>query len=79
MRLLFGFGDGCLDSHFVGRILSASRNGNTPQDCSNPTPVGKADDIKNKFGAEKQAKAGQISHFLPTSRRIVQFSNGKVP
>ncbi|XP_055822529.1 ethanolamine-phosphate cytidylyltransferase-like isoform X1 [Solanum dulcamara] len=71
--------EGVSSTDIVGRILSASRNGNTPQDCSNLTPVGKADDIKNKFGAEKQAKAGQISHFLPTSRRIVQFSNGKGP
>ena len=26
----------------------------------------------------KQPKASHLSHFLPTSRRIVQFSNGKV-
>lgn len=79
MRLIFGFGDACLNHIFVGRILSASKSGDSPQDCSNSTPVGEADDIKNKFGAEKQAKGGQMSHFLPTSRRIVQFSNGKVP
>lgn len=64
---------------FVGRILSASKSGNTPQDCPNSAPIGETDDIKNKFAAEKQAKGGHMSQFLPTSRRIVQFSNGKVP
>ncbi|XP_060172251.1 ethanolamine-phosphate cytidylyltransferase-like isoform X2 [Lycium barbarum] len=59
------------------RILSSAKS--TPQDYSNSSPTGEADDIKNKCGAEKQAKGGQISHFLPTSRRIVQFSNGKGP
>jgi len=27
---------------------------------------------------EEQSKASHIAQFLPTSRRIVQFSNGKV-
>lgn len=31
------------------------------------------------YAEEKMANIDQISHFLPTSRRIVQFSNGKVP
>lgn len=68
-----------LNHIFVVRILSSSKSRNTPQDCSNSSPTGEADSINNKCGEEKQAKGGHISHFLPTSRRIVQFSNGKVP
>ncbi|XP_059285381.1 ethanolamine-phosphate cytidylyltransferase-like isoform X2 [Lycium ferocissimum] len=69
--------EGVSSTDIVGRILSSAKS--TPQDYSNSSPTGEADDIKNNCGAEKQAKGGQISHFLPTSRRIVQFSNGKGP
>ena len=37
---------------------------------------GEPDNTNNNRGEESHAKGGHISHFLPTSRRIVQFSNG---
>lgn len=71
--------EGVSSTDIVGRILSSSKSRNTPQDCSNSSPTGEADSINNKCGEDKQGKGGRISHFLPTSRRIVQFSNGKGP
>lgn len=41
---------------------------------SNKLPLHGEPDKMNKTQGEKS----QASHFLPTSRRIVQFSNGKV-
>lgn len=39
---------------------------------------GERDNTNEGQGENSQSKCLHLSHFLPTSRRIVQFSNGKV-
>ncbi|MBA0603498.1 hypothetical protein Gorai_003640, partial [Gossypium raimondii] len=56
----------------IGRILS-SVNDNKGVGDNNST-LSKVDS-----GKRRQLQRGQLSQFLPTSRRIVQFSNGKGP
>ncbi|KAI4380243.1 hypothetical protein MLD38_006458 [Melastoma candidum] len=62
--------EGVSSTDIVGRILSYSKdtleNGNTNDSCINNV-------------CQSQAESTHISQFLPTSRRIVQFSNGKSP
>ena len=53
----------------TGRIMSSLRDQKTCED-RNGTDV--------RPQEESQPKVSHISQFLPTSRRIVQFSNGKV-
>ncbi|KAE8677176.1 Ethanolamine-phosphate cytidylyltransferase [Hibiscus syriacus] len=56
--------EGVSSTDIVGRILSSMK------------------DNKNSEGdsfKRQQSQRGQLSQFLPTSRRIVQFSNGKGP
>ncbi|TKY60778.1 Ethanolamine-phosphate cytidylyltransferase [Spatholobus suberectus] len=62
--------EGVSSTDIVGRILSSLRD---PKICEdhNGTEV--------KPQEENQSKASHLSQFLPTSRRIVQFSNGKGP
>lgn len=59
--------EGVSSTDIVGRILSFMKadSGGTPINTTPPEV--------------NQSKTPQISHFLPTSRRIVQFSNGKAP
>lgn len=63
-------------SCFVGRILSSAKS--ISQDSTKASLPGD-DNMNGVYAEEKMAKIDQISRFLPTSRRIVQFSNGKVP
>ncbi|XP_038993926.1 ethanolamine-phosphate cytidylyltransferase-like [Hibiscus syriacus] len=49
---------------YVGRILSSMKDNKSSEGDS---------------GKRQQSQRGQLSQFLPTSRRIVQFSNGKGP
>ncbi|KAJ8540013.1 hypothetical protein K7X08_026402 [Anisodus acutangulus] len=65
--------EGVSSTDIVGRILSFS------QDCSNSSLLGKDDSMNQVHADEKMSKIDHISSFLPTSRRIVQFSNGKGP
>ncbi|XP_072969452.1 ethanolamine-phosphate cytidylyltransferase-like [Typha angustifolia] len=71
--------EGVSSTDIVGRILSSLRNLSADK-TNNNSP-----DIKQGLSDEKiQAETcnsvkTQLSHFLPTSRRIVQFSNGKGP
>ncbi|KAK3011052.1 hypothetical protein RJ639_012462 [Escallonia herrerae] len=61
--------EGVSSTDIVGRILTTAKD----------TKVSEQDNMNKIEGEETQAKAGQMSHFLPTSRRIVQFSNGQGP
>ncbi|KAK4373061.1 hypothetical protein RND71_008445 [Anisodus tanguticus] len=65
--------EGVSSTDIVGRILSVS------QDASNSSLLGKDDSMNQVHAEEKMSKIDHISSFLPTSRRIVQFSNGKGP
>ncbi|XP_065634469.1 ethanolamine-phosphate cytidylyltransferase isoform X2 [Quercus suber] len=63
--------EGVSSTDIVGRILSSVRVPEVSQDhngslCGEPHK-------------ESQSKGPHVSQFLPTSRRIVQFSNGKGP
>ncbi|KAL3001968.1 hypothetical protein AAZX31_08G028100 [Glycine max] len=60
--------EGVSSTDIVGRILSSLRDQKNCED-HNGTEV--------KPQEENQSKASHIAQFLPTSRRIVQFSNGK--
>jgi len=62
--------EGVSSTDIVGRILSSLRDQKNCDD-HNGTEV--------KPQEENQSKASHIAQFLPTSRRIVQFSNGKGP
>ncbi|KAE8676637.1 Ethanolamine-phosphate cytidylyltransferase [Hibiscus syriacus] len=56
--------EGVSSTDIVGRILSSMKNNKSS---------------KGDSGKSQQLQRGQLSQFLPTSRRIVQFSNGKGP
>lgn len=62
--------EGVSSTDIVGRILSSLRDTNGGED-QNKTSMFKT--------PESQPKSAHLSQFLPTSRRIVQFSNGKGP
>ncbi|KHG07400.1 Ethanolamine-phosphate cytidylyltransferase [Gossypium arboreum] len=62
--------EGVSSTDIVGRILS-SVNDNKGVGDNNST-LSRVDS-----GRRRQLQRGQLSQFLPTSRRIVQFSNGK--
>ncbi|KAG0586668.1 hypothetical protein KC19_2G107600 [Ceratodon purpureus] len=69
--------EGVSSTDIVGRMLLCVR------DRPNETPVHAS--LQRQFShghSDKGSSAGagtRVSHFLPTSRRIVQFSNGKGP
>lgn len=69
--------EGVSSTDIVGRILSSARS--ISQDCSNSSLPSKDDNLNHVHAEEKMSKIDHISSFLPTSRRIVQFSNGKGP
>ncbi|KAL4323105.1 hypothetical protein GQ457_11G018110 [Hibiscus cannabinus] len=56
--------EGVSSTDIVGRILSSMKDNKNSEGDS---------------GKRQQSQRGQLSQFLPTSRRIVQFSNGKGP
>ncbi|GMJ15609.1 phosphorylethanolamine cytidylyltransferase 1 [Hibiscus trionum] len=56
--------EGVSSTDIVGRILSSLKDNKNSEGDS---------------GKRQQSQRGQLSQFLPTSRRIVQFSNGKGP
>lgn len=59
--------EGVSSTDIVGRILAFMNadGSDSPNNAPPPEVI--------------QPKGSQVSHFLPTSRRIVQFSNGKAP
>ncbi|KAE8125964.1 hypothetical protein FH972_020724 [Carpinus fangiana] len=64
--------EGVSSTDIVGRILSSARDAKDCQDCNGTS-------LHGEPHKESESKGPQISQFLPTSRRIVQFSNGKGP
>ncbi|XP_022728663.1 ethanolamine-phosphate cytidylyltransferase-like isoform X2 [Durio zibethinus] len=62
--------EGVSSTDIVGRILSSVKD--TKGGGSNNSTL-----LNEDSGERHQSKRGQVSQFLPTSRRIVQFSNGK--
>lgn len=62
--------EGVSSTDIVGRIMSSLKEQKNCEDRSGT-------DVKPQ--EECQSKVSHISQFLPTSRRIVQFSNGKGP
>ncbi|KAL6521283.1 Ethanolamine-phosphate cytidylyltransferase [Orobanche gracilis] len=58
------------------RILSGIKDVKSDEVCSEPS---QADEFNSSQSSKSLSNGGHISHFLPTSRRIVQFSNGMGP
>ncbi|KAK6789828.1 hypothetical protein RDI58_013628 [Solanum bulbocastanum] len=69
--------EGVSSTDIVGRILSSAKS--ISQNRSNSSLPSKDDNMNHVHAEEKMSKIDHISSFLPTSRRIVQFSNGKGP
>lgn len=69
--------EGVSSTDIVGRILLTVRDRSDQKDSDDPT-LHEESHVKQATG-KKLPKVGHLSHFLPTSRRIVQFSNGKGP
>ncbi|XP_057467525.1 ethanolamine-phosphate cytidylyltransferase-like isoform X3 [Actinidia eriantha] len=61
--------EGVSSTDIVGRILESSKDMKVLEGQEGSSLHGEPDE-------KSHAKGGHISHFLPTSRRIVQFSNG---
>ncbi|KAH7671658.1 Ethanolamine-phosphate cytidylyltransferase protein [Dioscorea alata] len=71
--------EGVSSTDIVGRILSPLRAADTDMSQNN-VAIHQHHSNTEKLQAGKNLPIGpQLSHFLPTSRRIVQFSNGKGP
>ncbi|KAK7251473.1 hypothetical protein RIF29_34708 [Crotalaria pallida] len=62
--------EGVSSTDIVGRIMSSLRDPKTCEDRNG---------TDEKCQEVNQSKSSHISQFLPTSRRIVQFSDGKAP
>ncbi|GFP90872.1 ethanolamine-phosphate cytidylyltransferase [Phtheirospermum japonicum] len=67
--------EGVSSTDIVGRILSSIEDVKADKACSDSSHTGENNNSKS---SKSVANGGHISHFLPTSRRIVQFSNGKI-
>ncbi|KAI7989582.1 Ethanolamine-phosphate cytidylyltransferase [Camellia lanceoleosa] len=68
--------EGVSSTEIVGRILASAKEIKVRegQECS--SLHGEPHNLNSIQGEESRANGDHISHFLPTSRRIVQFSNG---
>ncbi|XP_021724989.1 ethanolamine-phosphate cytidylyltransferase-like [Chenopodium quinoa] len=70
--------EGVSSTDIVGRILLTGRDQSAHKDSDDLTLHEESCGVK-QVTKIKQPTVGHLSHFLPTSRRIVQFSNGKGP
>ncbi|CAO2822956.1 unnamed protein product [Amaranthus hypochondriacus] len=70
--------EGVSSTDIVGRILLTGHGKNAHKDGDEATSFEESCGVK-QISTTKQPKVSHLSHFLPTSRRIVQFSNGKGP
>lgn len=61
-----------------GRILSYMKDVEAKKAHLESGHSGEFENLTIPGSEESRVNGGHISHFLPTSRRIVQFSNGKV-
>ncbi|XP_068643836.1 ethanolamine-phosphate cytidylyltransferase-like [Aristolochia californica] len=66
--------EGVSSTDIVGRILAAMRDTKVNNDCHLASLQG-----HGTHAEDTGPRGASVSHFLPTSRRIVQFSNGKGP
>ncbi|XP_068638103.1 ethanolamine-phosphate cytidylyltransferase-like isoform X2 [Aristolochia californica] len=66
--------EGVSSTDIVGRILAAMRDNKDNDDCRLSSLQG-----HGAHAEDTGPRGSSASHFLPTSRRIVQFSNGKGP
>lgn len=64
--------EGVSSTDIVGRILSSSKDKGVCEDQNGAS-------LNGDPPKENESKVAHLSQFLPTSRRIVQFSNGKAP
>ncbi|KAF8407353.1 hypothetical protein HHK36_006481 [Tetracentron sinense] len=71
--------EGVSSTDIVGRILSSVKETKVGEDRNDTSLPEQPHYMNNTQAEESQSDGAQISHFLPTSRRIVQFSNGKGP
>ncbi|KAL8492767.1 hypothetical protein ACS0TY_024093 [Phlomoides rotata] len=71
--------EGVSSTDIVGRILSWVKDAKDDKVCLESSQAGGLDDVNSIQSNKSLSNGGHISHFLPTSRRIVQFSNGKGP
>ncbi|XP_042055396.1 ethanolamine-phosphate cytidylyltransferase-like [Salvia splendens] len=71
--------EGVSSTDIVGRILSWVKEANAKKPCSELPKTDESESVNRNTNNKVQVKGAQVSSFLPTSRRIVQFSNDKVP
>ncbi|KAK9268869.1 hypothetical protein L1049_000634 [Liquidambar formosana] len=71
--------EGVSSTDIVGRILSSVKDTKVGEYHNNTSVSREPHNINNIQTEEIQSKSAHISQFLPTSRRIVQFSNDKGP
>ncbi|KAA8535723.1 hypothetical protein F0562_030714 [Nyssa sinensis] len=69
--------EGVSSTDIVGRILASAKDTKICEDHQGS--YREARNMNCSQGDESHVDGRHISHFLPTSRRIVQFSNGKGP
>ncbi|XP_058113514.1 ethanolamine-phosphate cytidylyltransferase-like isoform X2 [Magnolia sinica] len=67
--------EGVSSTDIVGRILSSMRDRDRQSNASLPEQF---HNQSTTHAEESDSNGSHVSHFLPTSRRIVQFSNGKI-
>ncbi|MBA0728684.1 hypothetical protein Golax_001564, partial [Gossypium laxum] len=71
------------DAYALAKIAGRYKQIKRTEGVSSTDIVGVGDNnstlSKVDSGKRRQLQRGQLSQFLPTSRRIVQFSNGKGP
>ncbi|KAG5564945.1 hypothetical protein RHGRI_000973 [Rhododendron griersonianum] len=68
--------EGVSSTDIVGRILASAKDMKVYEGHEGSSLHGEPHNLNSIQGEESCANGGHISHFLPTSRRIVQFSNG---
>ncbi|XP_059636923.1 ethanolamine-phosphate cytidylyltransferase-like [Cornus florida] len=71
--------EGVSSTDIVGRILASAKDTKVYEDRHESSLSQEPRTMKSSQDEESHAKGVHISHFLPTSRRIMQFSNGKGP
>uniref|UniRef100_A0A1D1Z1U4 ethanolamine-phosphate cytidylyltransferase n=1 Tax=Anthurium amnicola TaxID=1678845 RepID=A0A1D1Z1U4_9ARAE len=71
--------EGVSSTDIVGRILSTMKTMDPDRMHDNASVHGSPRDTDGPHSKENDTTGSQVSHFLPTSRRIVQFSNAKGP
>lgn len=71
--------EGVSSTDIVGRILSCIKGTKVSEDHPDTSNCEASHDVNNVQSGESYSKSAKTPQFLPTSRRIVQFSNAKGP